>query len=162
MQDQPATNRVEEPPLLAFVAEAFGGLGAEDDGDADVAEAFGEVDGLLGAALHGGEFIEDHQHVIAHTGLAFGGEVAEILQHQADGRVGVGAAGDRRNREDGQVDVLQAPAAIGLAGERAEERGVAATQPGQHLGVGGELLQVLQGGLVATPEVLEFAEVEAA
>jgi hypothetical protein len=38
---------------LALIAQAFGGLGAEDDRDTDVAEPFGEVDGLVGAALDG-------------------------------------------------------------------------------------------------------------
>jgi hypothetical protein len=100
VQHQPPTDGVQQPPLLAFVAQPFGGLGAEDDRDADVAEALGQVDGLLGAALHGRELVQDQQHVIANTGLAAGGEVAHILQDQADGGVGVGAAGDRRNRED--------------------------------------------------------------
>jgi hypothetical protein len=58
VQDQPPTNCVEESPLLAFVAEAFGRLGAEDDRDADVAEALGQVDGLLGAALDGRELVQ--------------------------------------------------------------------------------------------------------
>jgi hypothetical protein len=47
--------------------------------------------------------------------------VAEVLQDQADGGVGVGAAGDGRDGQDGQVDVLQAPAAVGGASEGAEE-----------------------------------------
>jgi hypothetical protein len=53
VQHQPATDGVQQPPLLAFVPKAFGRLGAEDDRDADVAEAFGQVDGLVGAALDG-------------------------------------------------------------------------------------------------------------
>jgi hypothetical protein len=44
-----------------------GGLGAEHHWDADVAEAFGQVDGLVGAALDGRELIQDQQHVIAHS-----------------------------------------------------------------------------------------------
>jgi hypothetical protein len=51
VQDQPPADGMQQPPLLALIAEAFGRLGAEDDRDADVAEAFGEVDGLVGAAL---------------------------------------------------------------------------------------------------------------
>jgi hypothetical protein len=162
MEDQATADGVQQPPLLPLVAEPFGRLGADHDRDAHVAEAFGEVDGVLGAALDGGEFVQDQQHVVAHPGLAFGGEVAQVLQDEADGGVGVGAAGDRRNGEDRQVDVLQAPAAVGLAGQGAEEGGVAAAHPGQHLGVGGELLQVGLGGLVAAPEGLQFAEVQAA
>jgi len=52
---------VQQPPLLPLVPQPFGGLRAEDHGDADVAEAFGEVDGLLGAALDGGELIQHQQ-----------------------------------------------------------------------------------------------------
>jgi len=147
---------------LALVAEAFGGLGAEDHWDADVAEAFGEVDGLVGAALDGGELVQDQQHVIAHSGLAAGGEVPEVFQDQADGGVGVLAAGDGGDGEHGQVDVLEPPKAVGLASQGAEEGRVAATDPGQHLGVGGELLQVLPGRLIVAPEGLQFFEVEAA
>ena len=69
MQDQPAADGVQQPPLLALIPEAFGGLGAEDDRDADVAEAFGEVDGLVGAALDGRELIQDQQHVIPTRAL---------------------------------------------------------------------------------------------
>jgi hypothetical protein len=53
MEDQAAADGVQQPPLLALIPKAFGGLGAEDDRDADVAQAFGEVDGLVGAALDG-------------------------------------------------------------------------------------------------------------
>jgi hypothetical protein len=53
VQDQPAADGVQQPPLLALIPKAFGGLGAEDDRDGDVAEPFGEVDGLVGAALDG-------------------------------------------------------------------------------------------------------------
>jgi hypothetical protein len=110
-------------------------LGAEDDRDADVAEPFGEVDGLVGAALDGRELIQDQQHVITCPGLASGGEVPEVFQDEADGGVGVAAAGDGRDSQHREVDVFQAPAAIGGAGEGAEEGRVAAPDPGQHLGV---------------------------
>jgi hypothetical protein len=53
MQDQPPADGVQQPPLLALIPKALGGLGAEDDRDADVAQAFGQVDGLVGAALDG-------------------------------------------------------------------------------------------------------------
>jgi hypothetical protein len=79
MQDQPTPDRMQQPPLLALIPKAFRGLGAEDDRDADVAEPFGEVDGLVGAALQRRELIQDQQHVIAHPGLAAGGEVAQVL-----------------------------------------------------------------------------------
>jgi hypothetical protein len=162
VEDQAAADGVEQPPLLALIAQAFGGLSAKDDWDADVAEAFGEVDGLVGAALDGRELIQDQQHVVAHPGLPLGGEVAEVFQDEADSGVGVGAAGDGGDGEHGQVDVLQAPAAIGLASQGAEEGRVAAPHPGQHGGVGGQLLQIRLGGGVAAPELLELFEVEAA
>jgi hypothetical protein len=82
VQRQATSDRVEQSPLLALIPEAFGGLGAEHHRDADVAEPFGEVDGLVGA-LDGGELVEDHQHVVADPGLAAGGEVAEVFQDQA-------------------------------------------------------------------------------
>jgi hypothetical protein len=71
---------MQQSPLLALIAQAFGRLGAEDHRDANVAEAFGEVDGLVGAALDGRELIQDQQHVIACPGLALGGEVPEVFQ----------------------------------------------------------------------------------
>src|SRR4029453_13313924 len=138
------------------------GLGAEDHRDADVAEAFGQVDGLVGAALDGRELIQDQQHVIADSGLSSGGEVSEVFQDQADGGVGVGAAGDGGGGGHGQVDVLQAPAAGGRAFEGAEEGRVAAPDPGQDGRIGGQLLQVRLGGGVAPPELLQLAQVQAA
>ena len=92
VQDQPAADGVEQPPLLALVAEAFGGLGAEDDRDADIAEAFGEVDGLVGAALDGRELIQDQQHVIARPGPCGGWR---------SGRGLPGPGGRRRRRRCG-------------------------------------------------------------
>ena len=80
MQHQPTADGVQQPPLLPLITKPLRGLGAEDHGDAHVAEAFGQVDGLLGAALHGREFVEDQQRVVADAGLALGGEVAEVLQ----------------------------------------------------------------------------------
>jgi hypothetical protein len=79
VEDQPAADGVQQPPLLALIPEAFGGLGAEDDRDTDVAEPFGEVDGLVGAALDGRELIQDQQHVIAHPRLAAGGEMPQVF-----------------------------------------------------------------------------------
>jgi len=99
VEDQSPTDGVQQPPLLALIPKALGGLGPEDDRDADVAEAFGEVDGLVGAALDGRELVQDQQHVIADSGLAAGGEVAQVLQDEADG--GVGAAGDGGDGEHG-------------------------------------------------------------
>jgi hypothetical protein len=120
MQHQPATDGVQQPPLLPLIAKPLRGLGAEHHRDADVAEAFGQVDGLLGAALDGRELVQHQQHVIADPRLAVGGEVAEVLQHQPHGGVGVLPGGDGRDGQHGQVDVLQAPAAVGLAGQGAE------------------------------------------
>jgi hypothetical protein len=44
----------------------------------------------------------------------------------------------------------------------AEESRVAAPHPGQYLRVGGQLLQILLGGWVAAPELLQLLEVQAA
>jgi hypothetical protein len=41
VQDQPATGGVQESPLLALIPKPLGGLSAEDDRDAHIAEAFG-------------------------------------------------------------------------------------------------------------------------
>jgi hypothetical protein len=112
--------------------------------------------------LDGRELVQHQQHVVAGAGLAAGGEVAEVFKDQADGGVGVGAAGDGGDGEDGQIDVLQAPGAVGVAVEGAEEGGVAAAQPRHDGGVAGELLQVGLGGGIAPPELLQLAEVQAA
>jgi hypothetical protein len=101
VQHQPATDGVQQPPLLPLVAEPFGRLRPEDDRDADVAEAFGQVDGLVGAALDGGELVQHQQHVIADPRLSAGGEVPEVLQHQPHRGVGVAAAGDGGDGEHG-------------------------------------------------------------
>jgi hypothetical protein len=85
VQHQPSTDAVQQPPLLPRVAKPLRGLRPEHDRDADVAEAFGQVNGLLGAALDGRELIQHQQHVITDAGLAAGGEVAEVFQDQADG-----------------------------------------------------------------------------
>jgi hypothetical protein len=162
VQDQSPTDRVQQPPLLAFVPEAFGGLGPEDDRDADVAEAFGQVDGLVGAALDGRELIQDQQHVIAHPGLLPRGEMPQVFQDEADGGIGVAAAGDGRDGQHGQVHVLQPPAAVGRAGQGAEEGRVAAPDPGQDGRVGGQLLQIRLAGWMAAPELLELLVVQAA
>jgi hypothetical protein len=162
VQDQSAADGVQQPPLLALIAQAFGGLGPEDDRDADVAEPFGKVDGLVGATLDSRELIQDQQHIIPDASLPSSGEMAQVLQDQADGGIRVSAAGNGRDGQHGQVDVLQAPAAVGGAGQGAEEGRVAAPHPGQHLGVGGQLLQIRLGGRVTPPELLKLADIQPA
>jgi hypothetical protein len=60
---------MQQPPLLPFVPQAFWATGPEHHRDADVAEAFGEVDGLVGAALNGRELVQD-QHLRPPAGPA--------------------------------------------------------------------------------------------
>ena len=59
MHDHPASARGEKPGGLAVVAEAFDGLGGDDDLDSNVAHALGQVDGRVHTRGEGAELIQD-------------------------------------------------------------------------------------------------------
>jgi hypothetical protein len=57
----PAGAAGEQSGGLAVVAEAFDALGGDDDLDADVADALGQVDRAVDAGGEGGELVQDQQ-----------------------------------------------------------------------------------------------------
>jgi hypothetical protein len=59
----------EQPGGLAVVAQALDALGGDDDLDADVAHALGQVDGAVHARGQGRELVQDEQGVLALAGL---------------------------------------------------------------------------------------------
>jgi hypothetical protein len=133
VQQQAAGAGPEQAGLLALIAEPVGGLGGEVEGAAGVAGPLGELDGRLPAADDRGELVEQQGGVLTAAGLAEGGVVGEVLQHQP--HAGVGVLPPRRvgGAEVGEGDLLERPP----CSPASKPPAVAAKKVGVELGVCG-------------------------
>jgi len=65
VHDDPASAAGQQPGGLAVVAQALDALGGNDDLNADVAHALGQVDGAVHPGGEGAELVQDEQGVLA-------------------------------------------------------------------------------------------------